>query len=546
MILIVVRPQPGCDSTIAAARERGLDARGYPLFEVRPRMWDTPVPGSFDAVLVGSANALRHGGAGLAALSGKPAYAVGEATASACREAGLEVVVTGEGGLQQVLARLDPAHRRLLRLAGAARVDLDPPPGVAIAERIVYASEPLPMPAELAAILRAPAVIMLHSAEAARHFRSRCEAQSLDLSQLSLAAIGPRVAEAAGHGWHAVQCAAQPGEAALLALAAEMCKESVALGSDPPKARETMAEPLQQETTAPPVFAPPPRKRAGWPLVLALLAFALGVAGTVWVASRGYLEDLGLVERSGAPVAVRSSVSPGVAAARSSPAGTAELEQVGDVEARLAMLEDRLSRIDVQADSASGNAARAEGLLVAFAARRMIDRGEPLRYLADQLRLRFANAQPRAVSTIIMFARDPVTADQLAARLEALSPDLTGTAPDTTFVDRALNDLANLFTVRREPSEVIGPEAAVERARVMLRSGRIDEAVAQVQRLPGADAADKWIADARRYAEVQSALDLIETTAMLEPDRLQDSSGIRVDQPSPLARPPAPATARPD
>jgi hypothetical protein len=176
----------------------------------------------------------------------------------------------------------------------------------------------------------------------------------------------------------------------------------------------------------------------------------------------------------------------------------------------------------------------------------MIDRGEPLRFLADQLRLRFSNAQPRAVNTIITFSRNPVTADQLAARLEALTPDLTGKAPDTSLMDRALNDISNLFTVRREPSEVISPKAAVERARVMLRGGRVEEAIAQVKRLPGAGAADKWIADAQRYADVQDALDLIETAAMLEPSRLQDANGQTVSEPSALARPPAKPDARPE
>src|SRR3546814_9831855 len=37
---------------------------------------------------------------------------------------------------------------------------------------------------------------------------------------------------------------------------------------------------------------------------------------------------------------------------------------------RVSELEDRISRINVQAQAASGNAARAEGLLIAFAARR--------------------------------------------------------------------------------------------------------------------------------------------------------------------------------
>jgi len=225
MILIVVRPQPGCAATVEAAREAGLDAHGFPLFEVRPCDWQLPQADAFDALLVGSANALRHGGGTLDALKGRPVYAVGETTARACRDAGLEVLVTGQGGLQQVLTRLDPAHRRLLRLTGAARVELDPPPGVTVIERIVYASEPVPMPATLAALLRDPAVIMLHSAEAARHFRQQCEAHAIDTGMHALACIGPRVADAAGKGWRAVRTATAPNDEALLALSEEMCKE---------------------------------------------------------------------------------------------------------------------------------------------------------------------------------------------------------------------------------------------------------------------------------------------------------------------------------
>jgi len=225
MILIVVRPQPGCAATVEAAREAGLDAHGFPLFEVRPCDWQLPQADAFDALLVGSANALRHGGAALDALKGRPVYAVGETTARACQDAGFEVRVTGQGGLQQVLSRLNPAHSRLLRLTGATRLALDPPPGVTVIERIVYASEPVPMSAALAKRLREPAVIMLHSAEAARHFRQQCEAHAIDTGMHALACIGPRVADAAGKGWRAVRTATAPNDEALLALSEEMCKE---------------------------------------------------------------------------------------------------------------------------------------------------------------------------------------------------------------------------------------------------------------------------------------------------------------------------------
>src|SRR3546814_4848182 len=76
--------------------------------------------------------------------------------------------------------------------------------------------------------------------------------------------------------------------------------------------------------------------------------------------------------------------------------------------ARVAELEQRLSRITLQAESASGNASRAEGLLVAFAVRRALDRGLSLGYLDAQLRLRFGDDQPNAVKTIIDTSREPV------------------------------------------------------------------------------------------------------------------------------------------
>ncbi|MFA7587176.1 MAG: uroporphyrinogen-III synthase, partial [Novosphingobium sp.] len=61
MPLVVIRPQPGCDSTVTAARAMGLDARSFPLFHIRPVAWEVPAADSFDAVMVGSANAMRHG-----------------------------------------------------------------------------------------------------------------------------------------------------------------------------------------------------------------------------------------------------------------------------------------------------------------------------------------------------------------------------------------------------------------------------------------------------------------------------------------------------
>lgn len=229
--VIVIRPQPGCDATVGALRARGLDARGFPLFTVRPVPWTAPDPAEIDALLVGSANALRHGGEALTAFRGKPVHAVGRATAQAAREAGFDVATVGDGSLQAVLDRIDPAHRRLLRLAGRERIALVPPPGASIVERILYASDARPMPRELADLLRAPALVMLHSGMAARHFAAECARAGTGRAALRIAAIGPRVAEAAGDGWGAVASARNADETALLALVDEMCQTRGETGS---------------------------------------------------------------------------------------------------------------------------------------------------------------------------------------------------------------------------------------------------------------------------------------------------------------------------
>lgn len=292
-------------------------------------------------------------------------------------------------------------------------------------------------------------------------------------------------------------------------------------------------------------------------LFVALVAFVLGAGVVAWASVEGYLGRVLPVPRAqeSEPAELAGAVEEAPVAPEAEPMSAQQrMAAIGSVEGRLALLEDRLSRIDFQTDAAWGNAARAEGLLIAFAARRMVERGEPLSYVADQLRLRFMNAQPRAVETIIAFSKDPVTLDELSARLEALSPELTATEPETSLWERARREVGSLFTVRRDSSALLTPSARIDRARVMLTARRIGKAISEVERLPGAQAADTWIADARRYSEVQQALDLLETTAMLEPSRLKDAEGHKVDQPSPLATPapeaspaptPSPMGARP-
>lgn len=222
-MIFSIRPEPGLQSTLQAARDLNMAVLGRPLFEVVPMGWDVPDPAEFDAILLGSANAIRHGGAALEKLLAVPVYAVGEVTAAEARDRGFTVAQVGSGGLQAVIDAVK-GERRFLRLAGSEHVPLDLPEGITATTRTVYDVRALPLSGSDEVSLRASEpLVIIHSAAAARHFAAECDRRRLDKSRIALACIGPRVADAAGRGWRDLQSAPQPDDASLLALARDMC-----------------------------------------------------------------------------------------------------------------------------------------------------------------------------------------------------------------------------------------------------------------------------------------------------------------------------------
>jgi len=208
-------------------------------------------------------------------------------------------------------------------------------------------------------------------------------------------------------------------------------------------------------------------------------------------------------------------------------------EQQGGLDQRIVAMEQRLAALDLQTQAAEGNVARAEGLLIAFATRRAIERGAPLGYLEDQLRLRFGEARPNTVETVIESARAPITLDQLIARLDGLAPTLVEAPPEEGVFTRLRRELNSLFVIRPESAPSPQPARRLARARMFLETGRAGPAAAEVRNLPNSAAAEEWIADAERFSRVQRALDRLETTAILEPRELRGGSGNRITQPSP-------------
>jgi hypothetical protein len=156
-------------------------------------------------------------------------------------------------------------------------------------------------------------------------------------------------------------------------------------------------------------------------------------------------------------------------------------------------------------------------LLIATAARRTIERGEQLGYLAGELKTRFGDSQPNAVQTLIEVSENPVTLDALSQGLEGLAGTLVVAPRNEGFAARVGSELSNLFVIRKASAPSPAPARRLERARTFLETGRPEAAIGEVQRMPGHAAARDWIALAQRYVRAQRALDLIETAAIVEP-----------------------------
>ena len=256
----------------------------------------------------------------------------------------------------------------------------------------------------------------------------------------------------------------------------------------------------------------------------AFLLLLIGIAGGGWAVNR-WLTGSNLPPAAKTIETTQGVPNPLLAdgaakgGANGPPLLVAPIDGANALAARVAELEQRLSRITIEAASASGNASRAEGLLVAFAVRRALDRGLSLGYLDAQLRLRFGDAQPNAVKTIIDTSRDPVTLEQLRTENDALAPQLIGRGGegDGSLWTGLRRELGELFVVRPAGTQSTRASERLDRARRYLAAGQVDMAIAEVEAMPGAEAASGWLMDARRYHEARRALDLIETAAILEP-----------------------------
>ena len=225
--LLIIRPEPGASKTEARAVAMGFTCVKSPLFSIEPMDWTVPgLPdgGSFDAMLLTSANAAREAGAGLAALRGLPCLAVGEATAAAARSVGLAPAWVGDDGGGAALQEAARAgYRQLLWLSGEQHSPLAHR-DVTLTVVPVYRARALSMTPALQEALKHPAIVLVHSQRAAWALADALTIEAR--GTIGLIAMSAGVAAVAGEGWVWTHWPETPRDESMLEYARALCQKA--------------------------------------------------------------------------------------------------------------------------------------------------------------------------------------------------------------------------------------------------------------------------------------------------------------------------------
>jgi len=250
------------------------------------------------------------------------------------------------------------------------------------------------------------------------------------------------------------------------------------------------------------------RSEMGWGarLLIGLVLVLIGAAAATW--GLAHYQSAARVLGVTAPAPPPQQLVQPVQAQPTSTPNPAIADQIGQLQARL-------QRVESESAQAQGSAGRADALLIAFAARRAIERGVALGYLEPLLVDRFGKDHPEAVATIVTSSRSPVRLTELIGQFQDLEPELIGPPPNEGLWTGVQRGLSSLITVHRSDRPSSQPKARYDRALSHLMSGEVDSALAETMRLPGAPRARDWINSARRYVASHRALDEIESTALL-------------------------------
>ncbi len=234
MTILVTRPRPDNDTTLATLRDRGFEALSAPLLRFEPLPFHDDADAEYDGVILTSANALRSLDLTASRLLPLPLFAVGAHTADAARAAGFDRVIVAKGDAVSlrdlVLARVKAgeltASATLLYLAGAdLSRDLASElgaRGLDVVTHTTYRMVPvaaLPREASEAFMANRISAVLHYSRRSAQAFLATIRADGIEISALAVPQCCISAAVAAvlhDAGATKVVVAARPDETALL------------------------------------------------------------------------------------------------------------------------------------------------------------------------------------------------------------------------------------------------------------------------------------------------------------------------------------------
>ena len=194
-------------------------------------------------------------------------------------------------------------------------------------------------------------------------------------------------------------------------------------------------------------------------LLLALVLIIAGAAAATWglAHSQAAARFLGIlpvqhpVMLTPKPVVMNSQAQPGPPVP---PQAQGEIQ-----DARLADLENRVARVESATAHAEGSAGRADALVIAFAARRAVDREVALGYLENLLVDRFGEQHRAAVAQVITGSHQPVRLADLVAEYDASGPELRRGGPQDSWWTNFRRELGSLVEIHSAQHPATNPEA---------------------------------------------------------------------------------------
>ena len=252
------------------------------------------------------------------------------------------------------------------------------------------------------------------------------------------------------------------------------------------------------------------RTGSGWGtrLIIAIALILAGAIAAAWGLARydQAARFLGITPAEVPAAAPQQAIA--VPRSMVPPQSSADAQRIAELESRLSLVERSTQRVE-------GSAGRADALLVAFAARRAVDRGVALGFLEPLLVDRFGQIHPGAVATIITGSHSPVQLNELITEYRTLGPQLRSSAPEDGWWTQFKRELGSLVKIRQADRPSTQPDARYQRALAQLEDGEVDAALAETMRLPGAARAQPWVRKARQYVAIHRALDEVESAALL-------------------------------